>query len=332
MKKIIWLLEYWVVLIPYALIRILPYKGVQLLAKLGGAVVYAVPSCRKLLLANVRCAMPELTEQEVRRIARASAFHLCMNIMEFAWVHGEPARIDRCYTMDPETYEALQKHRAAGERILFVNPHLGSWEASGIAAPYFGNVDLVAVAKPVRNPYLNKLLNESGRQKCRGLRIIFSKGAVRAAIQALREGAGIGLLIDQNTRVRDGGCFVNFFGLPVTSSKSPAMLKRYCDSNNIPAVIMYGNSVREADGKVHSTIQYLPKPFDEYEDDTAVLQALMDLSEQAIRRYPEQYLWLYHRFQNIPPEAPEELHRRYPYYAKVPAASFFDRRAKLNKS
>ena len=144
----------------------------------------------------------------------------------------------------------------------------------------------------------------------------------------MREGCGIGLLIDQNTRVRDGGCFVNFFGLPVTSSKSPASLKRFCDANNIPAVIAYGTSIREADGKIHAKMEYLPKPFDEYENDEAVLQALMDLSEKYIRRYPEQYLWFYHRFQNIPAGIPEEVRRRYPYYAAEPPPTFYDKRAK----
>ncbi|MBR2643055.1 MAG: hypothetical protein IKD46_08000 [Lentisphaeria bacterium] len=327
-KKIIWLLQYWIILIPYALIRILPYGGIRILAKWGSAAFFLIPSCRKLVLANIRCAMPELPEPEVRRIGRESAFHLCMNLLEFIWVHGEPERIERCYDLGEETGAKLRVHVAAKVRVLFVNPHLGSWEASGVMAPYYGNIDLVAVAKPVRNPYLNKLLNESGREKCKGLRIIFSKGAIRAAISALREGSGIGLLIDQNTRVRDGGCFVNFFGLPVTSSKSPASLKRFCDANNIPAVIAYGTSIREADGKIHAKMEYLPKPFDEYENDEAVLQALMDLSEKYIRRYPEQYLWFYHRFQNIPAGIPEEVRRRYPYYAAEPPPSFYDKRAK----
>ena len=52
----------------------------------------------------------------------------------------------------------------------------------------------------------------------------------------------------------------------------------------------------------------------------------MKLSESFIRRYPEQYLWLYKRFQHIPPDCPEELRRRYPYYAKVPSPNFFRKR------
>ena len=331
MKKLVWFLEYLAVLTPYSLIRLLPYAGLRVLAKAAGAVFYHIPACKKLIIANIRCAMPDLPDAEVKRIARGSTFHLSLNMLEFVWVHGVPARIERCYDLGEDTNATLQKHIAAGERILFVNPHLGSWEASGVVAPYYGNLDLVAVANPVRNPYLNRLLNESGREKCKGLRIIFSKGAVRAAIQALRDGASIGLLIDQNTRVRDGGCFCNFFGVPVSSSKSPASLKRFCDANDIPAVILYGSSLRGADGKVHAKVRYLPKPFREYQSDEEVIQALMDLSEQDIRQHPEQYLWFYHRFQYISPDVSEEVRCRYPYYATVPSASFFDRRARYNR-
>jgi lauroyl/myristoyl acyltransferase len=94
---------------------------------------------------------------------------------------------------------------------------------------------------------------------------------------------------------------------------------------------MYGSSLREADGRVHSQVEYLPKPFEEYKSDEEVIQALMDLSEKYIRRYPEQYLWFYHRFQYIAPEVSEEVRCRYPYYATVPSASFFDRRARFNR-
>ena len=101
------------------------------------------------------------------------------------------------------------------------------------------------------------------------------------------------------------------------------MLKRYCDVRGIPAAIIYGSSLRFPDGRIHSFCEELPRPFEEYPDDRAVIQEVMKMSESFIRKYPEQYLWLYKRFQNIPPDCPEELRKRYPYYAKVPSPNFF---------
>ena len=267
--------------------------------------------------------MPELPETEVARICRESLFHLAWNMFEFIWLDGNPARIERCYYLPPDITAELRKHVADGERIIFVNPHLGSWEASGVMAPYYAGVDMVAIAKPVRNPYINRLLNQGGREKVRGLEIIFARGAIRAAIKALRAGRGVGTLIDQNTKGRVGGIFVNFFGIPVSSSAAPAVLKRFCDAEGIPAVIIYGTSVRHADGRVTAHSAKLSKPFSEYADDREVIQELMDISERFVRAYPEQYLWLYRRFQNIPPDCPPEIRARYPGYAKVTNSHFF---------
>ena len=123
--------------------------------------------------------------------------------------------------------------------------------------------------------------------------------------------------------MRDGGEFLDFFGLPVAGSVSPAVLKRYCDAHDMPAVMIFGASLRGEDGNIHPVCLELPRPFDEYPDDKAVIQEFMNISESFIRKYPEQYLWLYKRFQHIPPDCPELLRKRYPYYAKEPPPSFY---------
>jgi KDO2-lipid IV(A) lauroyltransferase len=247
------------------------------------------------------------------------------NILEFVWVTGFPERIRKCYCLSDETARRLKKHAEAGERCIFVNPHLGSWEASGVSAPFFADLNMIAIAKPVHNPYLNALLNSGSREQTKGLKVVFSRGAVRAALTALRNGQSIGTLVDQNTRVRDGGEFVDFFGLPVPSSTAPAMLKRYCDAHDIPVVIIFGTSVRLADGRNTALTEYLSKPFDDYADDREVLQELLQISERYIRQYPEQYLWFYKRFQHIKPDTPPEIRKRYPSYARIPTPHFFSK-------
>ncbi len=325
LRNIRYRLEYVAVLLPYRAIRLMPYGTVRIFARFCGAALNAVPSIRRLVRSNIHAAMPELPPVEVRRIARESLFHLMFNLLEFVWLDGNPERIRRCYYLPPEITEQLRGHVARKERIIFVNPHLGSWEASGVMAPFYAGVRMVAIAKPVRNPYLNNLLNHGNREKVAGLEIIFAEGAIRAAIKALRSGRGVGTLIDQNTKVRHGGTFVNFFGLPVASSTAPALLKSYCDTQGIPAVIIYGTSVRHADGRITAHAATLSKPFSEYRDEKEVLQELMEISEKFIRAYPEQYLWFYKRFQNIPPDCPPEVRARFPYYATVTNAHFFSK-------
>ena len=318
-----YLIEYLAVVGLCAVIRILPQRSLKGLARLISFCIRCIPSARHLVLENLKAAFPEMDEKERIRIMRGSFLHMIWNMLEFFWIGGDPARIRKCYYLPDDITNRLKAHVASGERIIFVNPHLGSWEASGVMAPFYAGVDMVAIAKPVRNPYLNKLLNSGRRERTAGLEIIFSRGAMHASLRALRQGRGVGTLIDQNTRVRDGGVFVDFFGLPVPSSAAPAALKRYCDKHKLPAVIVYGTSLRLADGRNTAHSAYLSKPFGEYADDREVLQELMEISEKFIRMHPEQYLWFYKRFQYIPPDCPPEIRRRYPDYAAEPRASFF---------
>lgn len=316
-------LEYLVILIPYRLTSLLPLGSSRAFARVVAWFAWCFPPTRKLLCANIRTVFPEMPEKEVRKIAQKSLFHTFFNMLEFLWIDGRPERIRKRYFLPEHITAALQGHVARGERIIFVNPHLGSWEASGTMAPFYGNVDMVAVAKKVRNPYINRLLNRHKRENVKGLKIVFSLGAIKSSVKALKDGLGLGFLIDQNTRVRDGGEWLDFFGLPCPGSVAPAMLKRYADAHGIPAVIIYGTSIRTPDGKITACFDYLPKPFADYADDREVVNDLMKITERYIRKYPEQYLWLYRRFQYIPPDAPPELRAKYPYYAIVPPETFF---------
>ncbi|MBQ7396141.1 MAG: hypothetical protein IJW08_06350 [Lentisphaeria bacterium] len=327
MKKIREFFLYIAAMTAYYIIRSLPGCAVRPAARMLAYPAWMIPGVSRLVCANIRCAFPEWDEKQVKKVGFESIFNMLWNMIEFFWTDGRPHRIERCYVMPDVLKNQLDGYSAKDVRMIYVNPHHGSWEGSGVMATYHGKVRMAAIAKPVKNYYLNKFFNDRMRGIAAGFEVIFSKGAMRGCISALRDGKSLAILVDQNTRVRDGGVFVNFFGVPVPSSTAPAVLKKYCDARGIPCVVMYGVSLRHEDGKLYSMSRELSKPFDEYADDAEVLQELLDISEEYIRKYPEQYLWLYHRFQHIPPDASDELKRRYPYYAKVPNAHFFSKTA-----
>ena len=324
MKKLRYFSIYCVALILLKIFRILPRCSVKIVAVIIGNSIAALSKRNmKMACANIKIAFPELSDKEHRRIAKASFRNLIRNMGEFIWMAGVAKRIERCTWLSPEITAMLRGHVERGERIIFITPHLGSWEASGIMAPHFAGVNMVAIAKPQSNPYVNKLLNEFGRESEKGLKIIFRRGAVRAALGAIRDGLSLGTLIDQNTRVRDGGVMVDFFGLKVFSSASPSVIKAYCEKNDIPVVMLYAACIRDDDGVIHARAEYLSKPFAEYADSTEMLNELMAYTEKYIRLYPEHYLWAYPRFRYIPMEATEEEASRYPDYAERTTEKFY---------
>ena len=316
MKKIRDLVVFAAIFIPYLLLRVMPFAVVRLLAGLFGWAAWCVPSLRKLVAANVQVAFPELPAAERNRIVRRSFGHMMLNLLEFFWAAGITRRVEDHYRMEPEMLAELQRIRDTGTRFIYVTPHLGSWEGEAVIATHLVGVTLAAVVKPQKNPYLNWLLNDRGRKAEKGVKVIFARGAMQASMQALKAGDSIGLLIDQNTKVRSGGVFVDFFGMPVASSRSPAVLADYCRKHDIPLYVGYASVVRKADGKNYAVVRPLSRPLADYTDDAEMVQELIAMGEADIRQYPDQYLWLYRRFQYIPEDCPEAVRARYPFYAR----------------
>ena len=131
------------------------------------------------------------------------------------------------------------------------------------------------------------------------------------------------MLVDQNVKIRNGGAFVDLFGLPCPVTRFPGtmVLKKN-------AYVGVGSCIRMPDGHFKATMDPLPKASSEYTSEEEVIQDIMKMTENLIRMAPEQYLWLYKRFQYIPPDAPESIRAKFPDYACVPSERFFDNAAR----
>lgn len=319
-----YLTEYAACLGAYFLLKIQAHCVVRAVARFWGTFVYSLPPVRKLVNANIKTAFPGKNLREINRIGRASMINTLLNVFEFLWMANNRKRIEKYTRLDPPARKTLEAYAADHTRLIMVNPHLGSWEASGLMVPYYLGMQMAAVATPLVNPYLNKFFNTGNREKTGGMKIIFSQGAIRAAIKAMRRGMNIGLLIDQNTKIRAGGVFVDFFGLPVPSSRAPAELARFALSNGIRAGLVFGVSLRDKNGVSVGHCESLSKPLAEYEP-REMIQELTAIAEEFICKYPEQYLWFYKRFAHIPQDIDEARKARYPFYARVVKSSFYSR-------
>ncbi len=314
------LLEYWLVLLLFEIAHFMPRVVFHKFAPVAGWVGLRLPGFGDIAVMNLKAAFPEKGEAEIKDIARRSFAHIFMVICEFFWLKGKVGEFNKIVHPDPECYSTSELARKSGSKgMIFVTPHVGNWEISGMVLALQLDFKVGTVVRTARNPYLDRLIS-SGRM-VEGVRIIHSKGAVREMLHAIEDGYAIGTLIDQNTRVRDGGIFVNFFGLPVPVSRAPAALAR--KSNYFVAT---GATFRTG----MEFIPYfkpLPKPVAEYGSDEELTQDLMTMAEDFIRRDPAQYIWFYKRFQYIPKEAPEEIRKRFPAYAKLADERFYSKPA-----
>ncbi|MEG2075558.1 MAG: hypothetical protein RRY34_03560 [Victivallaceae bacterium] len=145
-----YLLSYLLVASIMKFIKIMPHKFVVSSAGAIAGLVYKLKFIRQLIQANLAAAMPELSASERESIGRKSMRNVAVNMIEFIWLSGNPKRIRQVYQLPEEVCAQLKQFVADEVRIIFVNPHLGSWEASGVMAPFYAGVKMCQTyAQPI---------------------------------------------------------------------------------------------------------------------------------------------------------------------------------------
>lgn len=261
------ILEYISVLVFfYWPIRILPYFAVFIIAKFAGFLFYILifPFTR-LVKANIAVAFPEFKSSKVNSIAFRNISNTILTVLEFFWFAKRPDEIKKRIEYPEEERKIVEKYHKMNKGLIFVCPHLGNWELASLGFSAKSKIPFAVVVKPLRNPFLNKIV--FGSRLSDNHRIISAKGSVKAMIKAIKDGCFIGTLIDQNTRVRDGGVFVDFFNLPVPSSQAPAM---FAEKMNVP--IVFGGCIRTGFGKYRMFSYELSKKLSEYEGKKEIAQ------------------------------------------------------------
>ena len=193
---------------------------------------------------------------------------------------------------------------------ICVTAHMGNWELLGNAATLRG-FPLISVASPLANQKVEDLF--SGIRETTGQQVLPKHGVVKALLTRLRDGANIGILLDQNTKPAEGGIFVDFFSLPVPVSAAGASLALRTN-----AELVFGFCLPQPGGTYHVHIpsRLMPQLRDG-EDMKAAIQRLTQeiakVIEAEIRERPGAWLWMYKRWKYV---GPGRQRAQYPFYAK----------------
>jgi KDO2-lipid IV(A) lauroyltransferase len=103
-------------------------------------------------------------------------------------------------------------------------------------------------------------------------------------------------LIDQNTSL-DEGVFVDFFGVPASSTAAFARIAAKTGAAVIPGCALWSEVTRRY------TIHFYPevKMTGDVRADTQAIQGVL---EGIIREHPDQWLWIHRRWKTRPPGEP----------------------------
>ncbi|MFH1038313.1 MAG: lysophospholipid acyltransferase family protein [PVC group bacterium] len=244
---------------------------------------------RKLTLNNLtRVFGDEMTEEEIERIAERVYENMGVTALEFPRM---PSMTDREFfevvDYDPEDEALLRELLEQGKGSVYAGAHMGNWEMLADLGARLG-LTMSVLYKPSTNPYLNRLWS---RMRGRNKLIDINKN-LALVTRRLKENEGICLLFDENARSR--GIKLPFFGRPASMYKGPAF---FALRTGAPIVCVY--FIRQEDFRHRFIIERViwPKRTGNLEED--IITILMELNESLetmIRKYPDQWNWIYKRW------------------------------------
>jgi Kdo2-lipid IVA lauroyltransferase/acyltransferase len=256
---------------------------------------------RRKALKSLARAFPEKSEAERLALARAAFRHLGAAMFEVGCTAALDRELKQRVTWPDAERQVLEAALARGKGVVFVSGHVGNWEllARRVACEGF---PCQSIAKETSDPRLTALV---GRFRARGgVRSIWrgQDGAARHMLRALKGGEILGLLIDQDTQVQS--FFVPFFGELAATPRAAADL-----ALRTGAAVVVGFCQRQPAGGYLLTMREVPLPTREDREEAAraLTAALSAEIEAAIRRTPEQWVWMHQRWKTRPSDDPSTL-------------------------
>ncbi len=288
-----------------AALSLVPLRPALALGAVGGRLAWRLSSrSRRLSLAHLAVAFPELPQAERERIGRECFEHLGLSAMEVAAIRAFDARLDAYVSFAGDGERLLEETLSRGRGMVFVTGHLGNWELMARRVARAG-IPNVVVAKAGADRRLNALAERF--RASGGVTTLWREdpGAGRAIIRAFREGKALGLLVDQDTRVQ--GVFVPFFGRPAFTPRAAADLAlRF----RAPVVVATTRRRGPSPGDGHlvevTEVTCDPDAPDRDAEVVRLTAACTRILEEAIRRSPAEWVWMHRRWKTRPEEAAEQ--------------------------
>ena len=277
--------------------RLLPRKAALSVGSLLGRIApFFARKDYNLVLKHLTIAFgAEKDEKELRRLARESFRNVAINFTDAARLRVMSPE-DVKNVCIPHGLEILSENLAKGFGIIALTSHTGCWEILGQYLAAVG-IPTAAIARRLYDPRLEEMLLET--RTARGIKNISRGQNTRDIIRALKEGYLLGVLIDQDTKVK--GVFVDFFGRPAHTATAPALLSLKYKAPIIP-VLTYRDELHHHHVCIGEPLKI--KATGDADNDILSLTALCSkITENFIRDHPEQWVWFHKRWKTKEPKS-----------------------------
>jgi KDO2-lipid IV(A) lauroyltransferase len=266
------------------------WLALALSGPLGWLMAKALRRRRHIVARNLERCFPELDEAQRGELLSDFFRSLARMLFEVAWSASASERFLR-RVVSVEGLHHAEQALAEGRGVLLLTAH-------------FTCLDLVAhrtglefaraggVYRPLRSPVLEWYQR---RARSKWTERLIPKSDLRAAVRFLKSGAILWYAPDQDFGP-DRSVFAPFFGIPAATLTVTERLVKLTGCRVVPMFPIYDEETRKYTVRLYSALEDFPSG-----SEVADLTRINALTEEHVRRAPEQYWWIHRRFKTRPP-------------------------------
>ena len=283
----------------YGVMARLPWWLIRLMSYLGAIQLYAVVRYRrKVVEANLRTSLPELTPQELRDTTWAFYQHLVLQMLSTPKILSQPIEVIRTeYLSMAGIDECSQEILQSGVRVgIVMLGHIGNWEILSAGNAWFAQhgIRLEQLYRPLKDASLDAV--QLALRSRHGARTTPKADAGRRMIQLLRDPdeppTVMAFIADQTPSRQHTNYWTSFLGQETAFLDGAERLALRYD---LP---VYYCDVRRV-GAVRYTATFVPiRLCGERAPMGTITERYAQLLEATIRRDPAIWLWSHRRWKH----------------------------------
>ncbi len=280
------------------LLVMLPHGWQMKVGVFFGLLLYhLLPSRRRVTETNIRLCFPELDAQQQADLVKASYLSNGKGVLETAmawWADPEPLH----RMTEVKGLENLQAALAEGRGVILLGAHFSGLDLGALLFSRYGIAE--TVYRPNDNPLMDRIIS-AGRM--RSLHKVIDRSDTRAMVRCMKANHCLWYAPDQDYGPIHA-VYAPFFGVQAATITATSRIAKIKNS----PVLMLGQYRKPDDSgyilDISAPVQGYPTG-----DDVADATLINLVIETAIRKYPEQYLWMHKRFKTQP-EGKNTLYKR----------------------
>lgn len=243
----------------------------------------------RIVRANLVACFPDYSEQQTRELTIKIASESGKWMMESAGIwFGNAEKLRSRITDKNRALMDTAYNKQKG--VVVILPHFGNWEMINFCMPQ--HYPCGALYKTINSETIEHIILDS-RSRLGGELFAADGRGVRQAFKHLKKGKVLVVLAD-HLPSRKAGVYAPFFGVPALTGKLTHTLIKHNQSEAVVATI------RRKPKATGFELEFHPLEGMQTENAVEAATRLNGAIEKAIRIAPEQYQWVYKRFDKQP--------------------------------